>query len=120
MPYGLTWWELAFALVVVHYLADFPLQGPFLSEAKNHTTALGQVWWKHGLFAHSIIHAGGIFLITHSFILAMVELAMHARIDYLKCSDRIDLNIDQLLHLSWKLVYVIIVYVWATLGVPLW
>jgi hypothetical protein len=35
-----------FLLAAAHALADFPLQGDFLANSKNHTTDLGKIWWK--------------------------------------------------------------------------
>lgn len=101
---------LLFSLVAAHCLADYPLQGPFLSEAKNRNTAVGKVFWPHALFAHSMIHGGFVYLLTGSLLLALAEVAIHAGTDWLKCENRISLNTDQGIHLSCKAV-------WATITV---
>ncbi|NIP98868.1 MAG: hypothetical protein GWO24_37925, partial [Akkermansiaceae bacterium] len=68
-----------FALLISHGVGDFALQSSFLSQAKNRNAKLTQffpdgssprgLWW-NALFAHSLIHAGGVWLVTGSVILA--------------------------------------------------
>lgn len=99
---------LLFKLVFCHYLADYPLQGPFLSEAKNHTTELGRTWWPQALTAHCFIHAGFVFLVTNSLLLALCEFVLHGVTDYLRCDNRLSINEDQFIHLLCKVVWVFI------------
>jgi hypothetical protein len=96
---------MLFWLLVVHALADFPLQGDFLSKAKNHTTDLGREWWPIALPAHALIHAGAVALVTHSVAFGMIEFFAHGVIDFLKCDNHLSLRIDQVLHVGCKVVY---------------
>ena len=98
-------WQMFFYLVVGHYLADFPLQGDFLANAKNRNTPIGKLYWPHALVAHAFIHAGFVIWITGSLFLAICELVIHAYTDYLKCENKISLNTDQVIHLSCKLTW---------------
>lgn len=93
-------------LVFGHALADYPLQGDFLSRAKNHTAPITGVPWYQALAAHCVIHAGFVGLITGSMTLAIAELIVHAIIDHAKCSGRFGFNADQTLHVIFKAVWV--------------
>ncbi len=95
-----------FGLVVVHALADFPLQGAYLAQYKNRHTATSRSEWIVALSAHSLIHAGGVWLITGSMLFGGIELILHALIDTVKSDKRIGLLTDQSLHLLCKAGYV--------------
>lgn len=98
-------------LVLWHYLADYPLQGPFLSAAKDLTKPIpGFPWWQ-AMAAHSFIHSGGVLLITGSIYFALVEFILHFVTDTMKCLGKISLNADQALHLGLKCIYVLIIMV---------
>ncbi len=109
------WWVLLFKLVFTHYLFDYPLQGPFLSEAKNHMLEKNRDWWGQALFAHAFLHAGAVYFITNSLLLAMAELFCHAVIDYRKCSGKLTYNEDQLFHLACKVWWCSIAIQWHPL-----
>lgn len=100
--------SLLFALVSAHALADYPLQGDFLAQAKNRNTTIGKLFWPHALFAHSMIHGGAVLLLTGSIWMAIAEAVIHAGTDWLKCEGRISLNTDQAVHIACK-------FVWAAL-----
>lgn len=102
--------DIFFWLLVGHALADFPLQGDFLARGKDHTTEFGRQWWHIALPAHAMIHAGAVALVTHSTSLGMVELFAHSFIDYLKCSNRITIERDQICHILCKIGYVVFLY----------
>ncbi|NNM75076.1 DUF3307 domain-containing protein [Enterovirga aerilata] len=95
-------------LLVGHALADYPLQGDWLSKAKNHTLSLvpGEAIWPGALACHAAIHGGAVGLATGSVVLGAAEAIMHAGIDYAKCAGRISYNLDQSLHIACKLVWV--------------
>lgn len=95
------------ALVVVHVLADFPLQGDYLARQKVRRTASGRAEWAVALSAHSVLHAGGVWVVSGSLALGFVELVLHALIDCLKGEEKIGLVADQSLHLLCKIGYVI-------------
>ena len=99
-----------FALAVLHALADFPLQGEYLAKQKVRENADGTSEWIVALFAHSLIHAGAVWLVTGSKLLGIVELVLHAGIDAAKGKGRFGLLTDQALHLGCKMIYVVAVY----------
>lgn len=100
-------------LIFCHFLADYPLQGDFLSKAKNQTSPVPGVPWYQALSAHSGIHAGFVGLATGSLALAVAEFVIHAVTDYTKCSGRISYNQDQAVHIICK-------FVWAFAGTAWW
>ena len=81
--------RIFFALLIAHALFDYPLQGDFLSRNKNrhykdeNNNVKGL--WIHCLTSHSILHAGSVWLITGSFVIGIMEFALHWVIDFLKC-----------------------------------
>lgn len=97
-------------LLVVHALADYPLQGDWLAKAKNRTLrpVPGETIWPSALASHAGIHAGGVLLVTGSWTLAAGELAAHALIDDARCRGVIGYNTDQALHVCCKLAWVAI------------
>lgn len=119
-----------FALLISHAVGDFALQGSFLSRAKNRNDTLSDVYpngapsgvWWNALFAHVLIHAGGVWLVTGMVVLAFAELVLHFVIDYAKCEGWISFATDQILHQACKLLYVILLFSgagfvsWSPLG----
>ena len=99
------------AFVVVHALADYPLQGDFLASQKARSQADSREVWIVALTAHSIIHAGGVWLVSGSLAFGMAELVLHALIDLGKGEKKFGLITDQLLHLACKLVFTILLFV---------
>lgn len=106
---------LLFALVIGHAVADFPLQGDFLSRGKNRHTEPPKLadgksspadLWVYLMTAHCLIHAGFVWLITGSALLALAELVLHWAIDALKCEGKTSFAMDQWLHVVCKAVYV--------------
>ena len=113
-------WELFFLLVMGHAMADFPLQGDFLSHGKNrHNTiklADGQSpkrLWIYLMSAHALIHSFFVWLFTGSILLGFVEFVVHWIIDALKCDGKTSFETDQWLHIITKAVYVALI--WAGL-----
>jgi Protein of unknown function (DUF3307) len=104
-----------FALAVSHALADFPLQGEYIAKQKTRGSADSRGAWIVALVAHSLIHAGGVWLVTGSMTLGAVELVLHALIDLGKGERKFGLVTDQVLHLSCKLAYTILI-VTGTVG----
>jgi len=93
-------------LLFGHALADYPLQGDFLSRAKRRGGIPG-VPWLCALSAHALIHAGSVYLITNSALWAVVEFFMHGFIDYCKCEGLLGEGehafwLDQYLHFICK------------------
>lgn len=108
---------LFFALLIGHALADFPLQGPYISQMKNRHNKpdyipAGQkpvaAVWTHCLTAHALIHAGFVWAITGSVTLGAVEFVLHWMIDFAKCENWTNPHQDQALHIACKAAYVLI------------
>ena len=106
---GFSW--VLFALLVGHFLADYPLQGDFLARAKDRHSDLAKHFdWRHAMCAHVMIHAGFVAAVTGSLGLAFLEAGIHFFTDCAKCDKRISLNTDQAIHITCK-------YAWAALAV---
>lgn len=107
---------LFFALAIGHAIADFPLQSRYLATHKNrhYKLAAGEKYvpglWLHCMAAHSMVHAGFVWIITGHAGLAVVEAGLHFAIDSLKCEGKFGFHQDQLLHYTCKAGYVIILY----------
>ena len=106
--------QIFFALLIAHALFDYPLQGDFLSRNKNrhykdenHNV---KGLWIHCLTSHSILHAGSVWLITGSFVIGIMEFALHWVIDFLKCEGITNFHTDQFLHVLCRILYVIILW----------
>jgi Protein of unknown function (DUF3307) len=98
-----------FALAVAHALADFPLQGDYIAKQKTRASAGSDEEWIIALLAHSLIHAGCVWLVTGSMLLGAVELLLHALIDIGKGQRKFGLLTDQALHLGCKAIYVLLI-----------
>lgn len=94
-------------MLIAHAVADYPLQGDWLSKAKNPTLDLvpGQTIWPLALLSHAAIHAGAVKLATGSWVLAGCEFAAHTAIDYWKCRGGLSYNGDQVLHIVCKVFW---------------
>lgn len=99
-------------LLVAHALADFPLQGDFLAQAKdpyvNRAQSLGgmpeRIWpWCMG--AHCLIHAGFVGILTANIWLGLAEFIAHGVTDIAKCRRRISFGQDQAIHIGCKAVW---------------
>lgn len=93
-----------FLLLFGHWLADYPLQGDYLSKTKSE----GPLRVYH-LIAHSGIHGGMVLLITGSWILGLTEWIAHTIIDELRIRGKITFAVDQALHIACKWIYVTII-----------
>ena len=111
-----TAYALLFWMLVGHALADYPLQGDFLSKAKNHRSPIPTVPWQIALFNHALIHAGAVALLTGSLAFGLLELLLHVGIDYLKCDGVTNFDADQALHVSCKVFYCVAIF-YGLLGV---
>lgn len=102
----MTHWDAARLLLLLfalHALCDYPLQGDFLAKAKNFK--LNPSGWKRGLLAHVLIQGGAVTFLTHSAILGLAELIVHAATDYAKCAGRISDTTDQAIHYACKVLW---------------
>ena len=110
---------LFFALLIGHALADYPLQGKFLAIRKNrhvksvdYTGEAPASLWAYCLTAHSLVHAGVVWMIVDGFQLpnapafAFAEFILHWFIDFAKCERWTNFHADQGLHLVCKIVFI--------------
>lgn len=93
--------ETLFALFIGHALADYPLQGPFLSAAKR-IKGPGGIY---ALALHGAIHGGFVWVITGNVWLGLAEMVIHAMIDRAKVGRLINFKTDQLLHGACKIAW---------------
>lgn len=93
------------ALLVAHALCDYPLQGDFLSKAKNPIAPIPGVPWWQAMSAHALIHAGAVAWITGIWWLGIPEFVAHFAIDYDKCLKRLTFNEDQAAHIVCKVIW---------------
>ncbi len=112
-------WALLFALIIGHALADYPLQGKFLAIRKNrhvksldYGTDVPSGIWVYCLSAHSLVHAGAVWIISGSPVLGFAEFVLHWLIDFAKCEKWTNFHQDQALHLFSKLGYVALIFWW--------
>lgn len=106
---------ILFLLVFFHFLADYPLQGDFLSRAKNRHNPIQGVPWYQAMVAHSFIHAFFVFLATGYFVFFVVEFFAHMIIDDRKCAGELTFNEDQAIHLILKFAYVMLIVFMETM-----
>lgn len=105
-----------FALLAMgHFLGDFGLQSDRMAvekcRGKDHT--LPWQWW---LISHAAIHALLVSVLTGFVWLGVAEWALHILIDYGKCRHRYGLGVDQLLHLSCKALWVVLLLFNGAIG----
>jgi hypothetical protein len=105
---------MLFALVIGHAAADYWAQSGDMARGKNRhnppmNVPAGQVpkalWW-HWLTAHALIHAGAVWLVTGSPLLALCEFVAHWLIDFAKCENWTGPTQDQALHIACKVLWV--------------
>lgn len=92
-------------MLVAHALADYPLQGDFLSKAKNVSAPIPGVPWYQAMIAHSVIQGGFVGMITGSVTLGLMEAWAHFFTDYTKCRNWIGFNTDQFIHVACKVIW---------------
>lgn len=100
--------RLIILLFAGHALCDYPLQGDFLARGKNHMNPILGVPWFQCLFAHAVIHAGMVLLLTHSVVLALFELTLHMLIDWWKCEGALTFDQDQACHYACKVLWALL------------
>ena len=99
---------LAISLLAAHALADYPLQGDFLSRAKNRTAAIPGVPWWQALGAHCVIHGAAVALLTGIGWLGLMETIIHWFTDDAKCRGKLTFNQDQAIHIGCKVLWLAI------------
>lgn len=148
-------WELLVAMIMMHFLCDYPLQGDFIGKFKNrhahlidhffvknindpvyshlcdniikpgnppircnktekeHYHQIGVPWW-HLMTAHAFIQGGGVYVLTGSVLLGLLETVFHFGIDVLKCENITNIDTDQALHIWCKIVWTILAVLYVS------
>lgn len=96
------------ALFGAHFVCDYPLQGDFLSKAKNRYAAIPGVPWYQALGAHAAIHGAAVALLTGLWWLFIPEAVIHWITDDAKCRGQLTFNQDQFIHLVCKVTWLLI------------
>lgn len=97
--------SLLILLVLIHALADYPVQGDFLPHGKRRASSFEVLSWRGVLTYHAAIHAGAVFVLTESLLLGLSEFVIHWMTDYLKFRDRIGRSTDQAIHIGCKVIW---------------
>lgn len=103
--------QLAFWLLVAHFVADYPLQGDTTAREKNRRSATElqrHVPWYYWLTAHALMHGGAVAFVTGSIALGASETFAHWLIDFGKCERWYSIHADQALHLACKAAWLAI------------
>lgn len=96
--------HLIFMLFASHAVCDYGLQTRYIAMNKD----------KHQvLFAHSMMHALGVYLVTQYIEIALFELVAHYVTDKLKVMGYTSEKQDQYIHYATKLIYVLGMYVFG-------
>ncbi len=99
---------LALMLLAAHWLCDYPLQGQFLSDAKQS----GPLRIYH-LIAHSGMQGAGVAVVTGNIWLGLAEWLAHTFIDEAKVRGRTTFAQDQALHVACKIVWLVFLFLSA-------
>ena len=97
--------ELLALLLFAHFLFDYPLQGDFLSRAKNRFDPIPHVPWYHAMAAHTGMHGFAVWFITGIPLLGLAEMTIHWITDDLKSRGELTFNQDQAIHIVCKLIW---------------
>lgn len=97
-----------YLLLVGHVLADYSFQTDFIARYKNWNNINHDVPWYHLMIAHCLVHSIFVTMITGSVILGLIECLLHFIIDVLKCAKKINIHVDQLLHVLCKIAWAIV------------
>lgn len=90
--------KLLYELLIAHAVTDYALQGAWMAEQKQ---AAFSGNWAIILLAHSIVNGGGVYVVTGSVALGVVETLLHFIIDLVG----LGMYCDQAVHLVTKVVY---------------
>lgn len=100
-----------FKLCIGHAVADFWAQSAEMRHSKgwdNNVKSGSVEIWPYALTAHALIHAGAVWIVTGSPLLAFAEFICHWLIDYGKCSHLYNVHVDQSLHIGCKIIWAVL------------
>jgi hypothetical protein len=90
------------ALIGAHCFFDYAGQGDFMAKAKNRAAPIPGVPFWQPLTAHAAVHGAAAALITGIWWVFLAEGLIHWVTDDAKCRGRISYNVDQLIHVLCK------------------
>ena len=94
-------------LLLAHLLLDYPLQGRFLSRAKNRYDPVQHVPWYQAMFAHTAMHGIAVGLITGIWLFTLLEMAIHWWTDDRMCGGEHTYNQNQAINIFTKFVWAV-------------
>ena len=108
--------EIFFLLLLAHAVTDFGLQSPWIAQAKSRHSGPPSSYnpklhgpvrpiWFIVMGAHAGINAAGVYVVTGSIVLTVMEFFFHYLIDFMKCEQKYNLYVDQSLHVWCKFMY---------------
>lgn len=117
-----TWIQVMLILFGLHFLADYPWQGDFLSVQKNRWLPPEKKFapWYQALTAHAYIQAWFVGIATGSIFVGTLEFICHWIIDYAKCKGIYTYNQDQNIHLLCKICWALLVVFCWNHNIKLW
>ena len=100
--------DLLIFMVLGHFVADYALQGDKMAVEKcpGKDVTLDWRWW---LTAHAGTHGFVVACLTGIPLLGIAEMIAHSLIDFGKCRLGYKMIVDQMLHWTCKLVWVVCV-----------
>ena len=102
-----------FLLVASHFFVDFALQGNSVAAtAKNkfiEPVTFG-IPWQYWMLGHVFAHGLFVAVFTQNPFIGLAEVIFHSIVDYMKCAKWIGIHTDQFLHITSKVVWVILYF----------
>lgn len=84
--------KLLLTLMGFHYLGDYVLQTDYIAKGKNTDDYL--------LFVHCVLYTLPFVFVFDEWYYLLIIFVTHIIVDKLKCKGRINIVIDQILHIS--------------------
>jgi len=100
-----------FKLLIAHAFTDFSLQSEMMNKYKAIVTDEEKFVvanWIHWLLAHSLVNAGGVWLVTGNYIYGFIEFIVHFFVDLMKVKNVISPDVDQIIHIFTKVGIVLL------------
>jgi len=97
--------DMILLMIFAHFLCDFPLQTDKIAIGKCPGCGQVGVPWGYWMAGHCGTHALAVSLVTGIAWLGVAEFVVHFTIDWFKCKSRINLAIDQSLHILCKILW---------------
>lgn len=101
---------MLYQLLLAHAVTDFALQSKEMAVGKRGQGdvppgVIPVTVWPFWLVAHGAVNAAGVYLVTGSIVVSVMELCLHVVIDRAKTLNKTTVYEDQALHLASKIFY---------------